>query len=235
MENTVLKDAVDEQTEALMLREYHYLVKKIAFQLHNRLPSHILLDDLIQTGTIGLHEAIKTYDPHRGATFATYATLKIRGAMLDDIRQNDWLPRSVQANVKNINQVSATIEGRLGHKPTAKEIAKELGVDLQTYHAMLTDICAGKIVELDHNIEALEVATDENHTPQQDLLLTQMQHLISEYIDHLPEREKQVLAQYYFEDKSLKEIGSSLNISESRVSQLHSQALKRLKEKLHRN
>ena len=211
-----------------LLKEYSYLVKRLAYHLHNRLPANIRIEDLLQTGMIGLHEAIKTFDPTKGASFTTYANLKIRGFMLDDLRSNEWLPRSVQDNSRKITAAIHAVENRSGREATPTDIANELGVPIETYHSMLKDLNATRILDITDPMAESEVP-DTSVTPLQTMDKQQMKTHLAKLIDKLPDREKMLLSLYYFEDLNFKEIGKILNITESRVSQIHAQSLTRLK------
>ncbi len=221
---------IDDKECHRLLKEYSYLVKQIAYHLFNRLPANIQLGDLIQTGMIGLNEAIKTYDESKGASFTTYANLKIRGFIIDELRANEWLPRSVQENSRNIAAAIRRVQNRTGNEAMATEIAKELGVSLDEYHAMLTDLNASH--SLDISDPANEIEIQELRTPLTTLQDQQIQKHVSKLIEKLNEREKIVLSLYYFEGFNFKEIGEILNITESRVSQIQSQALTRLKSRV---
>lgn len=216
-----------------LLKEHSHLVKRIAYHLYNRLPPHIVIDDLIQMGMIGLNTAISTYDPSKGASFNTYATMKIRGAMIDELRSMEWVPRSVQDNSRKISKAIHAVENRYGKAASSQQIADELGVNLDTYHGMLKDINYGKILDLsDPNIETDANLMDKSTaSPQVQAQLDEAKHLLSQQIQNLPEKEQQLLSLYYFEELNFKEIGKVLNVSESRVCQIHSQALSRLKSR----
>lgn len=217
-----------------LLKKHANLVKRIAYHLYSRLPSTILIEDLVQTGMIGLNEAINSYDASKGASFTTYATLKIRGAILDELRSLEWVPRSVQDNSRKIAKAIRTVENRLGHEANPQQIADELQVDLDTYYSMLKDINTGKILDLhDPNLnQDVEIEDKKLKSPQQNVLSDQTNEKLAELIEQLPEKEKQLLSLYYFEECNFKEIGKVLNVSESRISQIHAQALTRLKSRL---
>jgi len=214
---------IDKQNEKHLLKEYSPLVKRIAHHLFNRLPAKIQLEDLIQTGMIGLHEAIKTYDPTKGASLSTYANLKIRGFILDDLRSNEWLPRSVQENSRNISTAIRKIENLTGKSASAIQIAEELGVSIESYHEMLKDLNGSRILDITDPLTETEVHDDT--TPQASIQDEQLQKNLTKLINILPEREKILLSLYYFEELNFKEIGKVLNVTESRICQLHSQAL----------
>ncbi|WP_372626281.1 RNA polymerase sigma factor FliA [Arsukibacterium sp.] len=212
------------------------LVKRIAYHLMARLPASVLVDDLIQSGMIGLIEAAKNFDGSKGASFETFAGIRIRGAMLDEMRRGDWTPRSVHRNARLIADTIAELEAEFGRDIKDFEVAEKLDISLDEYHHMLTDVSTGRII----GIEDLGVSEDVLVTAEDsdgDLLYEQQANeafnkaLVST-ISSLPEREALVLSLYYNEELNLKEIGAVLDVSESRISQIHSQALVRLKARM---
>ncbi|MCK5818490.1 MAG: RNA polymerase sigma factor FliA [Psychromonas sp.] len=210
------------------------LVRKIAFHLLARLPPSVEVDDLIQSGMIGLLESAKKYDSSKGASFETYAGIRIRGAMLDDLRKGDWVPRSVHKNSRMISATIATIEKKTGKNATATEIAGELEVSIGEYQKMLRDVRCATIIPYE-DLPTLESGMS-NLGSSDDVVFhsvsaNQFSSKLSDIIKELPEKETLVLSLYYDEELNLKEIGSVLGVSESRVSQIHSQALHRLKSK----
>lgn len=218
------------------LEQYSVLVKRIAHHLIGRLPPNVLIDDLIQAGMIGLLEAQKNYDGSKGASFETYAGIRIRGAMLDDIRRGDWVPRSVHRHNREISQAISELEGILNRDPTDSEVAKHLEMPLEQYHSVLSDINCSRIV----GIEDLGVSDDvispleeeEDNSPFQGVADESFRKALVESIKSLPEREALVLSLYYDEELNLKEIGEVIGVSESRVSQILSQSMQRLRTKL---
>jgi RNA polymerase sigma factor FliA len=220
-----------------VLRRYLPLVRRVVQRLAVRKPPHIELDDLVSWGIVGLLDAIEKYDPKKEALFSTYAQFRIRGAILDHLRSLDWVPRSVRQKAALIEKVSHELEGRLGRPATEEEIATELGLTLAQYQELL-----GKVGEMTlFSLEDLgfgggeerlgkENEDDEAEAdPLQALLSQERVHLVADAIGQLPEREKLVIALYYNEDLTMKEVGGVLGLTESRVSQLHSQAMLRLK------
>lgn len=212
------------------------LVKRIAYHLMARLPASVLVDDLIQSGMIGLIEAAKNFDGSKGASFETFAGIRIRGAMLDEMRRGDWTPRSVHRNARLIADTIAELEAEFGRDIKDFEVAEKLDISLDEYHHMLTDVSTGRII----GIEDLGVSEDVLVTSDDrdgDQLYEQQANeafnkaLVST-ISSLPEREALVLSLYYNEELNLKEIGAVLDVSESRISQIHSQALVRLKARM---
>ncbi|NRA83374.1 MAG: RNA polymerase sigma factor FliA [Gammaproteobacteria bacterium] len=212
------------------------LVKKIAHHLKGRLPANILVDDLIQSGMIGLLEAAKNFDGGKGASFETFAGIRIRGAMLDELRRGDWVPRSVHRNNRTVLAAVDSLEKKLGRGAQDHEIAEKLGISIDEYAQMLNDIVSGKVI----GIEDLGVSDDvivvdgDDYSDNSfnEMASDRFQSALSQAIKTLPEKEVLVLSLYYDEELNLKEIGLVLNVSESRVSQIHSQAMLRLKGRL---
>jgi RNA polymerase sigma factor for flagellar operon FliA len=211
------------------------LVKKIALHLLARLPASVQLDDLMQAGMIGLLEAAQRYSSTKGATFQTYAGIRIRGAMVDEIRKGDWVPRSVHRNARRVAQAIRAVEGRVGREAQDAEVAEELGMELMEYHAILSDASSGRLFSLDELNESGDLPIEETETsdnPLDGLASDSFRSNLAAAIEQLPEREKLVLSLYYQEELNLKEIGAVLGVSESRVSQIHTQAALRLRGRL---
>lgn len=220
----------------LLVEKHTALVKRIAHHLLIRLPASVLVDDLIQAGMIGLLEAARNFDGSKGASFETFAGIRIRGAMLDEIRKGDWTPRSVHKNSRAITEAIAEVERETGRDARDVEVAKKLDVGINEYHQMLNEVSAGKMI----GIEDLGVTEDVLVTekdkgsddPYDDLAQGSFQKALAYAITTLPEREAIVLSLYYDEELNLREIGEVLEVSESRVSQIHSQAMVRLKTRM---
>jgi len=213
------------------------LVKRIAYQLAARLPASVQMDDLMQAGMIGLLDAISHFDENQGAQFETYASQRIRGAMLDGLREIDWVPRSVRKNARDIENVMTALQQQLGHAPSEQEIANVMGIELAEYQTMLGDARGHQLVYYEdfHNEDGDPVElnlADGRPNPFEEAQDQGMRRALVEAIEHLPEREKMMMAMYYQEDLNLKEIGAVLGVSESRVCQIHSQAVMRLRSKL---
>ena len=222
-------------SQARLIEEQAPLVKKIALHLMARLPASVQLEDLMQAGMIGLLEAAQRYSSAKGATFETYAGIRIRGAMVDEIRKGDWVPRSVHRNARRISQAIKAVEDRLGREAQDLEVAEELGMELSEYHASLADSNSGRLFSLDELNESGELPIEEAETsdnPLEGLASDAFRRSLAHAIEELPEREKLVLSLYYQEELNLKEIGAVLGVSESRVSQIHSQAALRLRGRL---
>lgn len=221
--------------QASLIEEQAPLVKKIALHLMARLPASVQLEDLIQAGMIGLLEAAQRYSSAKGATFETYAGIRIRGAMVDEIRKGDWVPRSVHRNARRISQAIKAVEDREGREAQDLEVAEELGMELSEYHSSLSDANSGRLFSLDELNESGELPIEGSETsdnPLDGLASDAFRRNLAHAIDELPEREKLVLSLYYQEELNLKEIGAVLGVSESRVSQIHSQAALRLRGRL---
>ncbi len=221
---------------AALLEQHTVLVKRIAYHLLARLPASVIVDDLIQSGMIGLLEAANNFDSTKGASFETFAGIRIRGAMLDEIRRGDWTPRSVHKNSRMVSDAIKTLESQLGRDVTDVEVAEKLEISLHEYHIILNEVNAGKII----GIEDLGVSEDilsgdsgtEDNQPYYNMEQVVFKKSLAECISSLPEREALVLSLYYDEELNLREIGQVLDVSESRVSQIHSQAMHRLKARM---
>ncbi|MEW5681757.1 RNA polymerase sigma factor FliA [Rheinheimera fenheensis] len=212
------------------------LVKRIAYHLMARLPASVLVDDLIQSGMIGLIEAAKNFDGSKGASFETFAGIRIRGAMLDEMRRGDWTPRSVHRNARLIAETIAELEAIHGRDVKDIEVAEKLDISLDEYHHMLSDISSGRIIGIEDLGVSEDVLVTSGDSDCDHLYETQANDSfhqdLAKTISSLPEREALVLSLYYNDELNLKEIGAVLNVSESRISQIHSQALVRLKARM---
>jgi len=209
------------------------LVKRIAHHLAARLPSSVDIDDLMQSGMVGLLEAAGNFDPTRGASFETYAGIRIRGAMLDDIRKHDWTPRSVHHKYRQVTDAIHAIEAEEGRAAEPTEVAERLGISIDEYHKILTDSASSRLFSLDETMDEPTLQrpppASKNATPDEELFHSQFKESLADAISELPERERLVLSLYYEQELNLKEIGKVLDVSESRVCQIHGQAVMRLR------
>lgn len=213
-----------------------YLVKRIAFHLAKKLPPSVQVEDLIQSGMIGLVEAAERYDPSRGASFETYAGIRIRGAMIDEIRVSDWSPRSVHKNARDADQALSELEQITGREPTCLEVAQRLGVCLNEYHTILREGSSTHVFSIDQPDDEtgklIELPKSDEPTPSQSHEAQAVKKAISLSIDNLPKRQNIVMTLYYDSGLTLREIGEILKISESRVCQIHAIAISKLKNRL---
>jgi len=221
------------------VKHYAPLVRKLASQMIARLPSNVELDDLVQAGMIGLMDALSRYETGHGAQFETFATQRIRGAMIDELRGGDWLPRSVRRSQRNIDTAIHAVEQRLKRSANETEVAAEMGLNLTDYQQLLGEARGAQLVYLDELGGADSEdgfldrhLGDERSEPSNVLGDTRFRGALIAAIENLPEREKQVMGMYYEHDMNLKEIGAVLGVTESRVCQLHAQAVSRLRSKL---
>ncbi|NBU58661.1 MAG: RNA polymerase sigma factor FliA [Betaproteobacteria bacterium] len=229
--------AVATATERLVI-EHAPLVKRIAYHFMTRLPSSVQVDDLIQVGLIGLMDAAENFDDGQGAQFETYAVQRIRGAMLDELRQADWLPRSVRRNMRQIETANSRLEQSLGRPPTERELADSLEITLDEYQQQLSDGRGAQLLYYEDFHDADDAhfldgyAADDQLSPAAVLEDARFREHLVVAIEHLPDREKLIMGLYYEQELNLKEIGEVLGVSESRVCQLHSQAVARLRSRL---
>ncbi|MEQ6887170.1 RNA polymerase sigma factor FliA [Halomonas sp. CS7] len=221
--------------QGALLTEYLPMVRRQALALQVRLPASIELDDLIQAGTVGLLEAMGRFNAGQGASFATFANQRIRGAMLDELRSRDWLPRSVRRSARAVDAAVRRLEQELGRAPEETEIATALEMPLADYRRLLNDTNSGQLLPFEELMaEGGESRLESRalESPFAQLLDGERCQQLVEAIEALPEREKLLMALYYQEELNLKEIGAVLGVSESRVCQLHSQAVSRLRGRL---
>ena len=227
---------VNQQTQETLIKNHALLVKRIAHHLLGRLPQSVQLDDLIQAGMLGLLEAARHYDSSKGASFETYAGIRIRGHMLDEVRRNDWVPRSVYRNSRMISEAVKHVEHRMGREAKDTEVAAELGLPINEYHEMLQDSASSHL----YGFDDIGVTDDILHAegggastePHVSVLHNDLMSRLTQVIDGLPHKERMVLSLYYEQDLNLKEIGEVLEVSESRISQILSQATLRIKSRL---
>jgi len=222
-----------------LIRQYSPLVRRLAHQMIAKLPANVDIDDLIQVGLIGLSDALSRFDAEQGVQFETFATQRIRGAMLDELRGGDWMSRGTRRQQREIEAAVHKVEQRLGRAPQESEIAAEMGLALADYQELLGKVRGTQLVYLedmsgddgDDDFLDRHVA-DHANNPMAQLQDGRMRHALVEAIKNLPEREQFVMGMYYEHDMNLKEIAAVLKVTESRVCQLHSQAIARLRVKL---
>ncbi len=219
-----------------LVQEFAPLVKRIANHLRGRLPDGVDQDDLIQVGLIALLEAARQYSPTKGASFETYAGIRVRGAMLDEVRNTDWTPRSVYRRQRELTAAIHAVENRTGKPAEARQIASELGVSIEEYHRMVTSAAAHRLFSLDQESEDGQMPVhqieDPDTDPLSELESAEFRLALTEAIRALPEREALVMSLYYDEELNLKEIGEVLGVTESRVCQIHGQALARVRARV---
>lgn len=225
--------------KSVLLEGHAPLVKRLAHQMKAKLPPSVEVDDLIQAGMIGLLDAVNRYEETHGAQFETYAVQRIRGAMLDELRNSDWLPRSIRQNMRKIEEAMNRVQQRLGRAPLEAEVAKEMKVSLEEYQELLNEGSGHQLVyyedfhEKDESEHFLDrYCVDETSDPLQSLMNGGFRQAVIHAIEALPEREKILMGLYYEQEMNLKEIGAVMGVSESRVCQLHSQAIARMRARL---
>jgi RNA polymerase sigma factor FliA len=235
------RSTVDPKVKDEIVIEYAPLIKFIAQKIASRLPANIELDDLISCGVIGLMDAISKFDPSRDNKFKTYAEFRIRGAMLDELRSQDWVPRSIREKAKTIERAQTKLESELGRFPTHDELAEEIGVSKDEFYDMLNKSKSVSVLNIDdaaafnkndRRLYASLMEKSSSSNPFSAVNFKKSREKIKEGIKLLPEKQRLVLSLYYYEDLNLKEIGQVLEVTESRVSQLHTQAVIKLKAKL---
>ncbi len=219
-----------------LVDRYAPLVKRIAYHLMSRLPPSVLADDLIQAGMIGLLEASRNYDLTQGASFETYAGIRIRGSMLDEIRKSDWAPRSLHRKMRQVSEAMRAVELSAGRDARDSEVAERLGMTLKEYHQILRDASGHKIFSFEDmvsGVDSVSVGLGGGGTqPLDEIEMMQFKESLGRMVAGLPERERLVMSLYYDEELNLREIGEVLGVSESRVCQVHSQALIRLRARM---
>ncbi|HVN62450.1 MAG TPA: RNA polymerase sigma factor WhiG [Gaiellaceae bacterium] len=232
----------DEKLRDRLILTYAPLVKYVAGRLGSGLPAHVEEGDLVSYGLLGLIGAIERYDPDRDVKFETYAIARIKGSIIDELRALDWVPRSVRARARDIERAVAELESKLGRAPNDDEIATKLGLTEDELEDSLTEISRSSIAALDElwtvsaggdQIALIDTIEDtQGPEPQTALAQTELREAMADAIARLPEREKLVVTLYYYEELTLREIGEVLGVTESRVSQLHTKAILRLKARL---
>jgi RNA polymerase sigma factor FliA len=227
-------------TREEIIHKYLHLVKYVAGRISINLPSHVEIHDLVNEGILGLIDAINKYDDSRGVKFETYAITRINGAILDALRALDWVPRAVRQKAREMERIFAELEGRMGRAPDDVEVAAALGIPLKDYHSLLLKVRSTSVLSLEeflpnergHDVALVDTLKDGGPDPTFLLESTEMKGSLATAVDSLPPQERTVISLYYFEGLTLKEIKSVLDVSESRVSQIHAQAVIRLRSKL---
>jgi RNA polymerase sigma factor for flagellar operon FliA len=234
----------DQGVRDRLILTYAPLVKYVAGRLGSGLPAHVDENDLVSYGLLGLIGAIERFDPDRDIKFETYAIARIKGSIIDELRAMDWVPRSVRSRARDIERAIAELERKLHRAPTDEEIAEKLGVSTDDLNDSLTEIGRSSIAALDElwtissggggdQVALIDTIEDtQGPEPQSELAQTELKEALGEAIARLPEREKLVVTLYYYEELTLREIGEVLGVTESRVSQLHTKAILRLKARL---
>jgi RNA polymerase sigma factor for flagellar operon FliA len=236
---------VDNAWQEQMVLQYAPLIKYIASRLALRLPSHISLDDLISSGIIGLIDAIHKFDPSKNISFKTYAEFRVKGAILDELRSLDWIPRSVRKKTHVIENAYSELQKTLGRPAEPEEVAEALGLQMDEFYQLLDETKSVSLVELEGVWKAIsgnadvmesdlpEILLDENvRDPFMAVHFSQLQEVMVRGIEALPDKEKLLISLYYYEELTMKEIGQIMGYTESRISQLHTQAMLRLRSKL---
>ncbi len=223
-----------------LIKQYQPLVRRLAHHMMVKLPANVQVDDLIQVGLIGLSEALSRYEAAQGVQFETFATQRIRGAMLDELRENDWMSRGSRKSQKEIEQALRRLEHQLGRSPLESEIAVELGMTLTDYQALLGKVRGTQLVYLEDMSNGHEDddsfldrhVGDSDADPMNMLRDNRLREALVAAIKNLPEREQHIMSMYYEQDMNLKEIAAVLDVTESRICQLHSQSIARLRAKM---
>lgn len=247
MQDTVFPDLSEKkeltaEERADLINEFAPLIKYIASRIAMRLPPHIDINDLINAGVIGLIDAIAKFDASKQIKFKTYAEFRIRGAILDELRSMDWVPRSVRQKARKVEDAYAKLEGSLGRPAKDEEVAKELDMDMGNFHKLLSDTASISLLSLDDLGEddtepskrnLLEyIMQDEKDWPSHKMGINEIREMVSDTIQSLPEKERMVISLYYYDELTMKEIGHVLKFTESRVSQIHTKSILRLRSKM---
>jgi RNA polymerase sigma factor for flagellar operon FliA len=227
---------LDERDRLVLqhLPQVHYIARRI----HNRLPAHVPLADLVQAGVLGLMDALERYDAERNVQFQSYANFRIRGAILDSLRELDWGPRELRRQRRKLQEVTARLENELGRTASESEIADALGLALPAFQQLLGELKGLDLTGLysDGDNEdgevPIDVPSDPEAAPDRECLRREIKQLLAQAIAELPAKEQQVLSLYYYEELTMKDIGAVLSVGESRVSQIHSLAVMRLRSRL---
>lgn len=224
-----------------LIIEYAQLIKYVAGRLSIYFGSNVEYDDLVGFGAFGLIDAIDKFDLSKGVKFETYASLRIRGSIIDSIRDMDWVPRSLRQKHKDLEKVYFQIENELGHSASDKEVAEKMGISMDDFYKLLNDVNVSSMMSLEEYLEQnYEVGVDIPggdvwEKPEKVAEVNEIKEILTDSIDKLPEKEKTVVSLYYFDELTLKEISAIMKVSESRISQLHTKAIMRMRGKLARH
>jgi len=234
------QDSKDPKIREALILKYSHLIKYVAGRLNIYFGSNIEYDDLISYGVFGLIDAIDKYDVDKGVKFETYASLRIRGSIIDSIRELDWVPRSLRQKNKELEKAYWEVENELGHSASDADIAKKMGISLDDFYKLLNEVNLTSMISLEDFLEQnYEIGIDVSSSsrddrPEREAELNEIRQILGDSIEKLPEKEKMVLKLYYYEELTLKEISAIMKVSESRISQLHTKAILRLRGKLAR-
>jgi RNA polymerase sigma factor for flagellar operon FliA len=230
------------QVRETLIQNYLYLVRYVAGKMAMSVPPSVEIDDLVSAGVVGLIDAIGKYDPGRDTKFETYAVARIRGAIVDDLRSLDWVPRSVRRKARMVEEAYSQLENELGRAASDEEASKKLNIPLSEFRSIVEEVASAGLLSLDDFVGNQDgdrttrvidlVCSKDNVSPSVPLETEEMKGILARAIMNLPDKERTVVALYYYEDMTLKEIGRTLGVSESRVSQIHTKAMLRLKGRL---
>jgi RNA polymerase sigma factor for flagellar operon FliA len=228
---------IDKDLREKVIEEFLPVIKHLAYKMARGFESDNFTDDLISAGIIGLLEVIEKYDPSRGAKLNTFAYLRIRGAMIDELRSRDWFPRSARAKAKKIQEVTRKLERKLDRYPDEEEVAREMNMDLEAYLSMLSSCGNLSIVSIEDVSDAvgesrekvIGYVLDDDESPEKYAEFYEMERILARELNRLSERQRTVLTLYYHEDMNMKEIARTLGITEARVCQIHAQAINNLR------
>jgi RNA polymerase sigma factor for flagellar operon FliA len=233
----------DKDSREKIIEEFLPVIKHLAYKVAKGFENDNLIDDLVSAGIIGLLEVMEKYDASRGAKLNTFAYLRIRGAMIDELRSRDWFPRSARAKAKKIHEVTRKLEHELGRYPNDEEIAEALNMDLDSYLSMLRNCGNLSVVSIEDVSDAvgesrdriMGYVLDDDESPEKYAEFYELERILGEEIDKLPEKQKLVLTLYYHEDMNMKEIARTLGVTEARVCQIHAQAIVNLRPSMQRH
>ncbi len=238
------KNYIESRSPAIkeqIINEYAYLIKYVAGRLSMYFGTNVEFDDLVGYGAFGLIDAIDKFDINKGVKFETYASLRIRGSIIDSIRDLDWVPRSLRQKNKELEKVYAELENEIGHSASDTEVAQKMGISMDEFYKLLNDVNVSSMMSLEEFMEqnydrGLGIPSEDIEDKPEDYVQnSELKQILAEAINKLPEKEKTVISFYYFEELTLKEISAIMNVTESRISQLHTKALLRMRGKLGRH